>query len=89
MGIAAAAGLLCCPHCGDDLELGSATARCVRDHSFDIARQGYLNLLAGPQPRNADTAAMVAARGRVLGSGAFDPLLDLVAQHTAGSRRVS
>ncbi|MDQ7993826.1 MAG: putative RNA methyltransferase [Propionicimonas sp.] len=88
MGIAAAGGLLACPHCGGDLELGSATARCARGHSFDIARQGYLNLLAGPQPGNADTAAMVAARGRVLGSGAFDRVLGLVAHHSGPARRV-
>lgn len=88
MGIEAADGLLACPHCGSDLELGSGAATCPRGHSFDLARQGYLNLLAGPQPRNADTAAMVAARGRVLGSGAFERVLDLVRQHTGQARRI-
>jgi len=88
VGIAAADGLLACPHCGGDLELTPATSRCPRGHSFDLARRGYLNLLSGPQPRNADTAAMVSARGRVLESGRFDPLLDLVAHHTGPARRV-
>jgi 23S rRNA (guanine745-N1)-methyltransferase len=88
VGIAAADGLLACPHCGGGLELTATAAGCPRGHSFDLSRRGYLNLLAGPQPRNADTAAMVAARGRVLGSGRFDPLLALVAQHAGPARRV-
>ncbi|MGC3954162.1 MAG: methyltransferase domain-containing protein [Propionicimonas sp.] len=88
MGIEAAAGLLACPHCGGELGLQPPTARCPRGHSFDLARQGYLNLLSAGQPANADTAAMLAARGRVLASGAFDPLLNLVAEHARGARRV-
>ena len=88
MSLSAAAGLLACPHCGEELGLGPAVARCARGHSFDVARQGHLNLLGGAQPANADTAAMLAARGRVLGSGVFDPLANLVAQHARGARRV-
>lgn len=87
MGIAAAAGVLACPHCGGELEVRQP-ARCPRGHSFDVARQGYLNLLAGSQPANADTPAMLAARGRVLSSGAFDPLLNLVAQHAGAAQRL-
>lgn len=88
MGIGAAEGLLACPHCAAPLVLGPSVTRCERGHSFDLARQGYLNLLAGPQPPNADTAAMLAARGRVLASGAFDPLLNLVAQQARDAHRV-
>lgn len=87
MGIEAAAGLLACPHCGGELGLRQP-ARCERGHSFDLARQGYLNLLASRQPANADTPAMVAARGRVLASGAFDPLLKLVARQAREAHRV-
>ena len=88
MSLQAAAGLLACPHCAGELELGPSVVRCGRGHSFDVARQGYLNLLRGAQPANADTAAMLAARGRVLSCGVFDPLVKLVAQHTRGARRV-
>lgn len=87
MGIEAASGLLACPHCGGELGL-QQPARCQRGHSFDIARQGYLNLLASGQPANADTPAMLAARGRVLASGAFDPLLNLIAQQAREAHRV-
>lgn len=88
MALDAASGLLACPHCGDELGLTSPAALCDSGHSFDIARQGYLNLLGGPQPANADTAAMVAARGRVLKSGCFDVLLTLVAEAARGGRTI-
>ncbi len=88
MTLGAADGLLACPHCGGELGLQPTLARCARGHSFDIARQGYLNLLAGSQPANADTPAMLAARGRVLTSGVFDPLVELVVQQTRGARRI-
>ncbi len=88
MALAAGAGLLACPHCGGELALSPVGARCPAGHHWDVARQGYLNLLAGPQPRNADTPTMLAARARVLDSGVFDPLLDLVAGHARPARRI-
>lgn len=74
MSLAAASGLLACPNCRDPLHLSEFAASCMAGHRFDVGRQGYLNLLGGPQPAHADTASMVAARGRVLASGAFNPL---------------
>lgn len=88
MTIEAAAGLLTCPHCADELAVTAESARCARGHSYDVARQGYLNLLSGPQPRNADTPGMIAARRRVLDSGVFDKVLDLIAGHTGQARRI-
>lgn len=88
MAVTSGAGLLACPHCAGELALSPADARCPTGHHWDVARQGYLNLLAGPQPRNADTAAMLAARTRVLDSGIFDPLLQLVGSHTGHARRL-
>ncbi|MEA5119543.1 MAG: methyltransferase domain-containing protein, partial [Propionicimonas sp.] len=87
MTLQAADGLLACPHCGGRLTVGDRVA-CPRGHNFDIARQGYLNLLGGPQPKHADTPAMVAARRRVLSSGAFDRILNLVAEHSRRAPRV-
>ena len=36
---------LCCPLCGDTLEIQKNCCKCPGGHSFDIARQGYINLL--------------------------------------------
>jgi len=64
-----------CPVCAGPLHPGGSRLACGRDHSFDIARQGYVNLTAGRAgPGTADTAAMVAARERFLGGGHYEPL---------------
>lgn len=69
---------LVCPVCGADLRVHGGTLRCVHGHSFDIARQGYVNLLSAPAG-SADTAAMVADRAAFLADGHYAPLADLVA----------
>ncbi|MEV5765043.1 putative RNA methyltransferase [Micromonospora sp. NPDC052213] len=65
-----------CPVCAEPLAeaaAGTATAlRCPRRHSFDVARQGYVNLLAGRAPHAGDTAEMVAARADFLAAGHYD-----------------
>lgn len=46
--------------------------RCARGHSFDIARQGYVNLdVGGDRAGTSDTPSMVAARQRFLDRGHF------------------
>jgi len=92
VGIEAGLDLLACPRCGSGLELGGEGAgralRCASGHSYDVAKQGYVNLLDGPEPRNADTAAMLAARARVHASGLFEPVAADVAAHLVGRPRV-
>ncbi|MEO3771540.1 putative RNA methyltransferase [Micromonospora sp. B9E7] len=65
-----------CPVCGEPLaEVTAGTARalrCPRRHSFDIARQGYVNLLAGRAPHVGDTAEMIAARADFQAAGHYD-----------------
>ena len=54
---------------------------CATGHSFDIARQGYLNLLTGPGTKFVpDTAAMVAARDAFLDAAHYQPLSDALAE---------
>ncbi|MGK5738281.1 putative RNA methyltransferase [Micromonospora sp. URMC 103] len=65
-----------CPVCGEPLaEASAGTARalrCPRRHSFDVARQGYVNLLAGRAPHAGDSPEMVAARADFLAAGHYD-----------------
>jgi len=83
--LAAVLALLRCPHCAGALRPeGGRVVRCAAGHAFDVARQGYLSLLAGGRAPAGDTAEMVAARERVLGSGRFDPLAAAVAEAAAG-----
>ncbi len=85
MSITAARGLLACPLCRRLLQIEPTVLRCGSGHAFDVARQGYVNLLLGAQPAHADTPAMVQARSRVLASGLFEPLAEAVAQAAGGA----
>lgn len=72
----AALNTLLCPICG--LEFSDSQPRslsCANGHSFDIARQGYLNLLTGHGTKFVpDTAEMVGARDAFLDAGHYQPL---------------
>jgi 23S rRNA (guanine745-N1)-methyltransferase len=70
-----------CPVCALPLaaEDGDRALRCPRGHSFDIARQGYVNLAAGRAPHSGDTAEMVAAREAFLHAGRYDFIADALA----------
>src|SRR5690606_17013079 len=57
--------------------------RCARGHSFDVARQGYVNLLVGPAPAGAETADMLTARAELLGAGHFAPVAAALAETAA------
>ncbi|MFD3522496.1 putative RNA methyltransferase [Streptomyces sp. NPDC058653] len=79
--------VLRCPLCGGALAppqgepalfetlRGVKSLGCADGHSFDVARQGYLGLLAGStNAANADTADMVTARTDFLKAGHYEPL---------------
>ncbi len=85
-------GLLTCPVCGRGFPLPPAAGpppaalRCANGHSFDVARQGYVNLLpGGARPGTADTAEMVTAREAFLSAGHYAPLADGVAALAAAA----
>ncbi|GAA4458383.1 methyltransferase domain-containing protein [Phytohabitans houttuyneae] len=61
-----------CPVCGEPLGAAPGVLRCPRGHSFDVARQGYVNLSAGRSPHTGDTAQMVTARAEFLDAGHYD-----------------
>lgn len=83
--------LLWCPVCRAALEAVGASLRCAAGHSYDVARQGYVNLAAamGRVPVNADDAGSVAARADFLKARHFAPLAEALAARvsraTAGS----
>jgi 23S rRNA (guanine745-N1)-methyltransferase len=73
-----------CPVCREPLSLGEGSWRCEQGHSFDLAREGYVNLLITHQRRQrepGDTAEMLKARRSFLDTGAYAPLRDAVAAH--------
>ena len=78
---------LACPLDGQPLALvENNTWCCAAGHSFDIARQGYVNLLPVQQKRSqdpGDSKAMVAARQRFLQAGHYQPLAEAIGRHLA------
>lgn len=78
--------LLECPVCRTHLERTGGSLGCAAGHSFDIARQGYVNLLpGGAQSGTADTREMVAARSAFFAAGHYRPLIEAVATTSAGA----
>ncbi|HEX6969768.1 MAG TPA: 23S rRNA methyltransferase [Micromonosporaceae bacterium] len=77
-----------CPICELPLTESGAgpvrAVRCGRRHSFDIARQGYVNLSAGRAPHSGDTADMVQARQEFLDAGHYDFLSTALRDAAAG-----
>lgn len=71
-----------CPICDAGLGVSGGSVRCVTGHNFDIARQGYVNLLGG-RVGGADTPAMVADRAEFLAAGHYAPLAGLLADLAA------
>jgi 23S rRNA (guanine745-N1)-methyltransferase len=81
--LADAVPYLGCPHCGSGLAHdGPSSLRCAGGrHSFDVARQGYVNLLPGDaHTGTADSAEMVAARAAFLSAGHYAPLARALAE---------
>lgn len=75
---------LACPTCDSALTPEPGVLRCPAGHSFDVARQGYVNLLAGaPAPGTADSPDMVAARHDFLAAGHYAPLVAALAERAA------
>lgn len=73
--------LLLCPVCQTDLIRSGATFRCTHSHAFDVARQGYVNLLlAKPRGDSGDSKEMLQARQRFLASGYYQRLSEAINQ---------
>lgn len=72
---------MACPLDGKPLSWSDSVWRCSDGHSFDIAKQGYVNLLPVQQKRShdpGDSKSMVAARQRFLNAGHYQPIAEAV-----------
>lgn len=66
-----------CPHCHFPLLLTERQFTCANGHSYDLAKQGYVNLLLANQKRSkepGDDKQMIVARRDFLQSAAYAPL---------------
>lgn len=81
-----------CPVCGRDFSSDSHTLRCENGHAFDLARQGYVNLLRSQkssEARHGDDKIMVASRTVFLDAGFYQPLRDRIAARSVSLLRAS
>lgn len=71
-----------CPLDGKPLHLNERSWRCDNGHSYDAAKQGYVNLLPVQNKRSkdpGDSKAMVQARREFLEQGYYEPLAQVLA----------
>ena len=85
--------LFICPICQSPLQPATDTWRCDGSlhpkhtpHPFDVARQGYVNLLPVQQKKSkapGDSQQSIIARQRFLTAGYYQPLKDLICEQMA------
>ena len=68
-----------CPVCGKPLSPEERSWRCENGHGFDVARQGYVNLLTVDKKHSlhpGDTKEQVASRKAFLDGGYYAPIAE-------------
>ena len=77
---------LLCPICGGLLDRRENTYSCEKGHCFDIARQGYVNLLPVQNKRSlqpGDTKEQVLSRRAFLDGGFYEPIANALCKLAA------
>ncbi|EGR0046368.1 TPA: 23S rRNA (guanine(745)-N(1))-methyltransferase [Vibrio vulnificus] len=72
-----------CPLCHLALEQAERTFKCSNNHQFDLAKEGYVNLMPAHHKRSkdpGDNKEMMQARRRFLEGNHYDPMRQKVAQ---------
>ena len=72
-----------CPLCSQPLALTGNCFKCESNHQFDIAKEGYVNLIPANKKRSknpGDNVDMMQARRRFLNTGCYSKLRDRVSQ---------
>jgi len=82
-----------CPLCQQPLSLVEHSYQCSNRHSFDLAREGYVNLLPVQNKRSkdpGDNKDMMQARRQFLQAGWYQPLANAVCQllHTLAPKQL-
>ncbi|MDH5392350.1 MAG: methyltransferase domain-containing protein [Gammaproteobacteria bacterium] len=84
-----------CPVCQQSLQAKENKWQCDNHHHFDIAKQGYCNLLLANQKKSltpGDDSRMLNARFQFLNQGHYQPVADaicrLIARHCPGPEQV-
>ena len=74
--------MLLCPVCNSPLERVDNSFRCPSSHSFDISKEGYVNLLNSSKAgdKTGDNKDMAQNRRKVLSAGYYNLLADGISE---------
>lgn len=81
--------ILICPVCKNELFFENKTAKCENNHCFDLAKEGYVNLLSAHKSGDStgDNKEMAKSRRDFLEKGFYSPLAsavgDFIEKYTA------
>jgi 23S rRNA (guanine745-N1)-methyltransferase len=84
--------ILQCPVCRDALLRTANGYQCINKHSFDAARQGYVNFLLAHKKHSkapGDNREMIESRRRFLDRGFYDKVSDGINKAIAGDPALS
>ena len=75
--------MLCCPVCRQNLKVNGKAAVCSNGHSFDYAKEGYLNLLRTSKSGDkiGDDKQSARSRRDFLNRGYYSPLQDYLVRY--------
>jgi 23S rRNA (guanine745-N1)-methyltransferase len=78
--------ILICPVCKEKLNKVDNSLKCKNNHSFDFAKEGYVNLLLGSKSgdRKGDSKESARARHQLLNKGYYKCLKDEIASRMRG-----
>lgn len=79
--------VLVCPVCGEMLNNCGKALKCRNNHCFDIAKEGYVNLLLGSKSgdKRGDSRQSVHARREFLEKGYYSFLRDFICEKMCGT----
>lgn len=79
--------LLICPICKKKLNKDNNALKCCNNHSFDISKEGYVNLLTGSKSgdKKGDSKESARARHSLLAKGYYKCLKDNISSRLKGT----
>ena len=63
-----------CPICNEELKFADKRMVCKNNHSFDMAKSGYVNLFITNSTNHGDNDIMANSRRDFLAKGYYQPL---------------
>ena len=73
--------LFACPICQDSMHLDQSSLVCQNRHTFNIAKQGFVNFLRQTKGDKHYDMASFEKRSQILAAGYYDPILEVISEH--------